>query len=125
VDYLWVALGGGLGALARYSVSAWIIGRFGTDFPFATFLINVTGSFAIGVLLTVLTERLTVDPAYRLFVVVGFLGGYTTFSTYSFEALALMAGGAPLRAGLYILLSNVMSLGFAFLGIVLARRLGS
>jgi CrcB protein len=79
MDSLWVALGGGLGATARYVLGGWVVARLGSGFPFHTLLINVTGSLAIGVLLVLLTERLVVDPAWRLLLVVGFLGGYTTF----------------------------------------------
>jgi CrcB protein len=110
--------------MARHALSLWIVDRFGAGFPFATLLINITGSFAIGVVLTVLSERLIADPAWRLVLVVGFLGGYTTYSSYSLEALALIASGASVRAGLYILASNVLGLLVAFLGIVLARRWG-
>src|SRR6476661_8817976 len=90
MDYLWVGLGGFLGANARYILGLWIVGRVGSAFPWNTLLINVTGSLAIGVILTVLTERIVADPAWRLFLVVGFLGGYTTFSSYTFEAISLL-----------------------------------
>ena len=81
VDFLWVGLGGFLGATARYALGLWAVSRFGAAFPFHTLIINVTGSLAVGVLLVLLTERLLVDPVWRLLLVVGFLGGYTTFSS--------------------------------------------
>jgi CrcB protein len=121
MDYLWVGLGGFLGANARYALGVWIIQRAGVSFPLHTLLINVTGSLAVGVLLVLLTERLIVDPAWRLFLIVGFLGGYTTFSSYTFEALELAREGEWLAAMWYVLGSNVLGLGAAYLGMVLAR----
>lgn len=121
MDTLWVALGGGLGASARYALGAWIVARLGGAFPFHTLLINVTGSLAIGVLLVLLTERLVVDPAWRLLLVVGFLGGYTTFSSYTFEALSLVEEGDWLAAVGYVLGSNGLGLLAAYIGMLLAR----
>jgi fluoride exporter len=83
----------------------------------------VTGSLAVGVLLVLLTERLVVDPAYRLLLVVGFLGGYTTFSSYTFEALALAERGQWLAAAWYVLGSNGLGLAAAYLGMFLTRSL--
>src|SRR6266542_1096488 len=114
LQYVWVSLGGGLGALARYALGGWIAGRAGTAFPLHTFLINVTGSLVIGVLLTLLTERFEVDPAWRLFLVVGFLGGYTTFSSYTFEGLTLLQAGEWGRAAWYVLGSNGLGLAACF-----------
>jgi fluoride exporter len=122
-QYLWVFLGGGLGALARYTLGAWITRRVGLEFPFHTFAINVTGSLVIGALLVLLTERFQIDPAWRLLLVVGFLGGYTTFSSYSFEAVTLMRAGESVKAGLYILGSNGLSLLACFAGIAVTRFL--
>jgi CrcB protein len=121
MDYLWVGVGGFLGANARYALAVWLTGRWGTAFPWATFVINVTGSLAIGVLLTLLTEKLALDPAWRLLLVVGFLGGYTTFSSYTFEALALGAAGEWLLALAYVLGSNGVGLVAAYGGVLLAR----
>jgi fluoride exporter len=120
-DSLWVFLGGGLGAVARYALGAWIVARAGAAFPLHTLAINVSGSFAIGLLLAVLAARFHVGPAARLFLVVGFLGGYTTFSSYSYEALALIESGALRQAALYVLGSNALSL-LACLGGVAAGR---
>jgi CrcB protein len=124
MDFLWVGLGGFLGANARYALGLWIVGRAGAGFPLPTLVINITGSFAIGVLLVLFTERLVVDPAWRLLLVVGFLGGYTTFSSYSFEALRLLETGDWLPAGWYILGSNGLALAATFLGMVLGRAMG-
>ncbi len=124
MDYLWVGLGGFLGANARYALGRWLVDRLGASFPYHTFIINVTGSFAIGLVLTLLTERLIADPAWRLLLVVGFLGGYTTFSSYTYEGLALLAAGDWPRALGYVAGSNVLGLAAAYLGLVLARAVG-
>ena len=124
MDYLWVGLGGFLGANARYALGAWIVQRAGPAFPWHTLLINVTGSLAIGAILTLLTERLVADPAWRLFLVVGFLGGYTTFSSYTFEGLELLREGEWLAALWYALGSNLLGLAATYLGMVLARAIG-
>jgi fluoride exporter len=121
METLWVALGGGLGACARYLLGGWVVARLGGAFPFHTLLINVTGSLAIGILLVLLTERLVVDPAWRLLLVVGFLGGYTTFSSYTFEALSLLEEGDWLAAMTYVVGSNGLGLVAAYAGMVLAR----
>lgn len=123
--YLWVGLGGFLGANARYLLGGWIAARLGTGWPYHTLLINVTGGLAIGLILTLLTERFpAADPAWRLLIVVGFLGGYTTFSSYTFEGLALLRGGAWLGACAYLLGSNALGLLATFLGLLLARAIG-
>jgi CrcB protein len=81
-----ISLGGILGANTRYFLTLYIAERLGTAFPYGTLFINVTGSLIIGFFLTFVTERLTVDPLWRLFFATGFLGAYTTFSSYTFEA---------------------------------------
>jgi CrcB protein len=120
-DFLWVGLGGFLGANARYAFSLWVVNRFGPTFPVHTLVINVTGSLAIGVLVVLLADRVVANPAWRLFAVVGFLGGYTTFSSYTFEALLLADEGEWLRAAWYVLASNGLGLAAVYLGVVLAR----
>jgi CrcB protein len=123
-DFLWVGIGGFLGANARYALSLWVVNRVGAGVPLHTLLINVTGSLAIGVLLVLLTERFLVDPAWRLLLVVGFLGGYTTFSSYTAEAFSLAEEGAWLQAVWYVLGSNGLGLAAAYLGVVLGRTIG-
>jgi CrcB protein len=122
-DVLWVGVGGFLGANARYAFGLWVVARFGGGLPLHTLLVNVTGSLAIGVLMVLLTERLAVDPAWRLFLTVGFLGGYTTFSSYTFEAFALAEEGRWLAAGWYVLTSNVVGLAAAYVGVLLGRAI--
>ena len=120
---MWVGVGGFLGANARFGLTRLLVDRLNGGFPYATFIVNVTGSLAIGILLTLMTQRLT-DPVWRLFAVVGFLGGYTTFSTYSFEAVVLLQQGRAARALLYVLGSNLLGLLACYGGIVLARNVG-
>ena len=122
IRYLLVAAGGGAGALARYVASAAIMSRFGGRFPLGTFLINVTGSFLIGFLMTLLTVRLDIDPRWRLFLVVGFLGGYTTFSSFEWETFTAMREGALWAAMLNVAASVMLGYVAVWLGWMLARR---
>ena len=121
VQYVAVAAGAMLGANLRYLVGNWAADRWGADFPYGTFLINVTGAFAIGVLLAFIGERVGVSPLWRLFFATGFLGGYTTFSSYTWEALTLAQEGEWVGAGVYILGSNVLGFVGVWLGATLAR----
>lgn len=114
--------GGGVGSLARYLVGSAVMTRFVTRFPLGTLVVNVSGSFLIGLLMTLLTERFQPHPNWRLVLVVGFLGGYTTFSSFEWETYAAVREG-----GFWIGLANVVgsvTLGYAavWLGAVLARR---
>ncbi|MCC7361417.1 MAG: fluoride efflux transporter CrcB [Anaerolineales bacterium] len=121
-DYLLIALGGGLGACARYWLSGWAAQKFGPDFPYGTLLINVSGSFVLGLFLTAAAGRLHLDPRWRLPVAVGFLGAYTTFSTYTYDSVALLlAGRWPAAVG-NLLGNNLLGLAGAALGIALGHR---
>ncbi len=122
VKYFMVMLGGAVGSLARYVLGTAIMSRFGSKFPLGTMIINVTGSFAIGVLMTLLTERLQPHPYWRLILVIGFLGGYTTFSSFEYESLRAVRDGG-LIPGLVNIVGSV-ALGFAavWAGAVLAAR---
>lgn len=124
MEYLWVGIGGCLGANARYALGTLIISRVGSAFPWHTLVINLTGGFLIGVILTLLTERIVVDPAWRLLLVVGFLGGYTTFSSYTYEGLALLEEGQWLSAAVYLVGSSGLGLLATILGVAAGRALG-
>ena len=121
MQYVAVAAGAMLGANLRYVVGNWAADRWGADFPYGTFLINVTGAFAIGLLLAFIGERVGVSPMWRLFFATGFLGGYTTFSSYAWEALTLAQEGGWVGAAVYIFGSNLVGLVGVWLGASLAR----
>ena len=120
--YLVVIAGAGLGGLTRYIASTWITAKYGGRFPLGTFLINVTGSFLIGVLMAVLTERFQPHPNWRLLLVVGVLGGYTTFSRFEYEIYQAVRTGAH-WLGLFYMAGSVL-LGYlgVWLGAVVAGR---
>ncbi|MEO5361039.1 MAG: fluoride efflux transporter CrcB [Nitrospirota bacterium] len=103
--YLVVGIGGFLGAISRYAIHVWILGKWGRVFPLGTFIINVSGSFLIGFVMSILAARNIIDSQWRLFIVVGFLGGYTTFSAFEFEINSMLKQGEPYTAMLYIVLS--------------------
>ena len=121
--YLIVGLGGFLGANARYVLGGWIAERFGTSFPYGTLVINVTGSFLIGFFLALITDRFVVHPNWRLFFAIGFLGAYTTFSTFSFESIALFRDGSWLLGVANLAGSVLLGLIAVVTGAALARLL--
>jgi CrcB protein len=121
VQYVAVALGAMLGANLRFAVGNWAAERFGVEFPYGTFLINVSGAFAIGIVLAFIGERVGLNPLWRLFFATGFLGGYTTFSSYAWEALVLVQDGDWLPAAAYVLGSNAVGFLGVWLGATLAR----
>ena len=123
VKILAVAVGGGIGATARYLVSTWAAGRFGADFPYGTLIVNVAGCFMIGLFMTLTTERLIVSPYWRLIFAVGFLGGLTTFSSYSYETLRLIEDSDLLPAFYNIGLNLILGFAATWAGIVVARLL--
>jgi CrcB protein len=118
ITYLWVALGGALGSAARYGCSSLIAERFGETFPFGTLVINVVGSFVIGVFAAVTGPdgRFMAPGDMRQFVMVGLCGGYTTFSSFSLQTLTLVHDGQYARAGLNVVGSVVLCLGAVWLG---------
>lgn len=117
-----VAVGGAIGSVARYLVAIGSGKLFGTNFPWGILIINVTGSFLIGVLMTLLTERFAPHPNWRLFLVVGVLGGYTTFSSFEYETYQAVREGARWMGLIYV--SGSVLLGYlgVWMGAVLARR---
>lgn len=121
--YFAIALGGAIGCLARYGMTALIEQAAGKSFPAATLAINILGSFLMGLLFTLMLERLTVPPALRAGLLTGGLGGFTTFSTFSIEVLLLAEQGEFGKAGLYIATSVLLGLLAAYAGMHLARSL--
>jgi CrcB protein len=116
-----VLLGGGAGSLARYVAGTAIMNRFGARFPLGTMVINVTGSFVIGLLMTLFSERF-VHPNWRLLLVVGFLGGYTTFSSFEYESFRLAREGGMWLAFLNVAGSVILGFAAVWLGASLAAR---
>ena len=116
-----VAVGGGIGAVTRYLVSVWAAGRFGANFPYGTLIVNVAGCFMIGLFMTLTTERLIVSPYWRLVFAVGFLGGLTTFSSFSYETLRLVEDSDILLAFYNTGLNLIVCFAATWVGIVVAR----
>jgi len=117
----WISLGAILGANLRYGLGGWAGQRWGAQFPFGTLLINLTGSLILGFFTTLITQRFLVDPRWRLFFAVGFLGSYTTFSTYTYESIALLTAGNWML-GLFNLFGGAFLGGLAAMtGVILAR----
>jgi fluoride exporter len=123
VAYLLICIGGFLGANARYLVAGWITERFGATFPYGTLVINASGSFVLAFFLIFISERLPVHPYWQLFFAIGFLGAYTTFSTFSFETFALIHERSYLLAVANMLGSVLLGLTAVVAGIIVARLL--
>jgi CrcB protein len=121
INVLVIGIGGFVGAVARYVIALWIGQRWGRGFPLGTFVINVSGSFLIGLLMTLMAEKFTFDPRWRLLLVVGFLGAYTTFSTFEYETGALLKDGEWTYAMLNIILSVVVGFIALKLGEIIAK----
>jgi len=118
-------LGGSLGALMRFVVSSSITEKLGTSFPYGTLTVNVLGSFVMGFLAMFLVERMDLDPLLRLGIFVGFLGAFTTFSTFSMETMNLFEQGESVRALANMFLNVVLSVLAVWLGVMLGKQLGS
>jgi CrcB protein len=121
--YLMVVIGGGLGSALRFWVGSYVSERLGTRFPYGTFVINITASFLIGFILTVLAEKTDSNPNWRYLIPIGFIGGYSTFSTFEFESFRAFQNGEILITGLNIGLSVVLGFVSVWLGAVAARTI--
>jgi fluoride exporter len=119
--YLLIALGGALGSIARYWVGHAVAARTGLKFPYGTFVVNLTACLIIGFTLTFLAEHTDINPAWRFLIPIGFIGAYSTFSTYEWETLATMRSGAFALASLYAVGSLVLGLGATWCGSALAE----
>lgn len=116
---LWVGLGGFLGANARYLVGGWVAARWGAAFPWGTFAANISGCFILGFFLTFAQDRPWVAPSARLLFAVGFLGAYTTFSTFTYESFRLLQDGQLALAAFNIFGSLIAGLIAVFAGVAL------
>lgn len=119
--YLLIALGGSLGAIARYWVGSAVADRMGTKFPYGTFVINITACLMIGFSLVFLGRRAELNTAWRFLIPVGFIGAYSTFSTFEWETFATLQSGAFFLAALYVALSFFVGLVAVWCGVLLAR----
>jgi fluoride exporter len=120
---LWVALGGALGSAARHGVNMGAVRLLGAGFPYATLIVNVLGSFLIGIVTAFLVGKTTDSENARLFLTTGILGGFTTFSAFSLDVFNLMQRGGSSVASAYVLASVLLSIAAVFAGFMVARVL--
>ena len=123
INIVYIAAGGALGAVMRYLVSTGIHSFLGRGFPYGTLTVNVLGSFMMGFLFIYLLERSSLGPEWRALILIGFLGAFTTFSTFSIETLNLIESGAMARAMANILVSVITCILATWLGVILGRQL--
>jgi len=123
LKYLFIAAGGALGSVVRYWVGSTISGRMGTRFPYGTLVINMTACVILGFTLTYFSKLADLNPAWRLLVPIGFIGAYSTFSTYEWETLSTLRSGAFFLAALYAVGSLVLGLAATWCGTALADLL--
>lgn len=121
--YLLIAIGGALGSITRYWVGSTISGRMGIRFPYGTLVVNITACIIIGFSLTYLGRRAGMNPAWRYLIPIGFIGAYSTFSTYEWETLSTLRSGAFPMAALYAGGSFILGLASVWAGSVLAEAL--
>lgn len=118
-----VGLGGLIGSIARYLVAVLFAGQFTSSLPLATFTVNIVGCFAIGILFALSDRGNILSPEWRVFLTTGFCGGFTTFSTFSYESIKLIQDGEFLFLALYVALSVIIGFAATYLGIVLVRSI--
>ncbi|ABQ25462.1 fluoride efflux transporter CrcB [Geotalea uraniireducens] len=120
---LYIAVFGALGCLSRYYLSGWVYELFGRAFPYGTFAVNIVGAFCIGLIMEFSLRSALVSPQLRIGLTIGFLGGLTTFSTFSYETFRLLEDGELLIASANVLFSVMTCLVFTWLGIIVAKAL--
>ena len=121
IRYVMIGIGGFLGAIARYQVATMVQARVPAGFPWGTFIVNVSGCLVMGIVTTWLTERLVVNPQWRFLIPIGFIGAYTTFSTFELELFRANTEVAWLIGGAYLFGSVAAGYGALWAGVVLAR----
>ena len=119
--YIFIALGGALGSIARYWVGVTVASRIGTRFPWGTFVINMTACIIIGFSMAYLGKRAELSPAWRFFIPIGFIGAYSTFSTYEWETLSSLRAGAFFISSAYAFGSLILGLAAVWCGSLLAE----
>ena len=110
MNWLAVAIGGALGSIARYALSSWIFDITSHKFPYATLIVNVAGSFVMGILFVVIVERAALPAEMRSLLMIGFIGAFTTFSAFSLDALGLWQNGHVLMSVIYIITTVILCL---------------
>jgi fluoride exporter len=121
LKYVMVGIGGFIGAIARFVLGSYIGNRFGTRFPYGTFVINITGSFLLGIVMTLLVEKTDASPTWSYLVPIGFIGAYTTFSTFEYETFRTVQDGQLLVAFANVALSVIVGFGALWAGVVVGR----
>jgi fluoride exporter len=121
--YLFIAIGGALGSIARFGVGSVVAGRMGTRFPYGTLVVNLTACIVLGFSLVFLDRRTAFNPASRFLIPVGFIGAYSTFSTFEWETFVNLQTGEFLLAGFYVVLSIVLGLAGVWCGALIARAI--
>jgi CrcB protein len=121
--FLLISAGAVLGANARYWIGTWAAGKWGAAFPYGTLIINLTGSLLLGLFMGLTAERLSLDPRLRLLIATGFLGAYTTFSTFTYESVSLLLKGAVWAGVLNVLASTALGLLAVGAGIWIGKSL--
>jgi CrcB protein len=121
--YFFIALGGSVGAIARYWIGSTIAGRTATRFPYGTFIVNISACLIIGFSLVFLDRRTELNPAWRFLIPVGFVGAYSTFSAFEWETFTRLETGAFFIAVLYVVASIVIGLAGVWCGVLIARAI--
>lgn len=123
IKYLMVGIGGFAGSVLRFWIASYMGSRLGARFPYGTFVVNMTGSFLIGMVLTILAEKTTWNPNWRYLIPIGFIGGYTTFSAFEYETFRLFQDGQVFTGALNVILSVVVGFAGVWIGSVAARAI--